>query len=385
MTDCAIVGGGPGGLTLALLLARAGRDVVVLERTSLLDPPPGGVVLQPATLRLFESLGLAAGLDRAGLRLAGVDEIGLSGPLFSGDYGDFTEAVPWALAVPLREVQRLLLDALAAEPRAEIRTEAEVVTVRQPNRSCELHLSTAAPPRYVRAAFAVGADGKQSTVRSVTGFAARLEPFADRQLIVQLPRPAGWPPRVRSYRSARPVVAVPSGPGTLHVFGAVQAAEPATALAELVVSLHRFDPALAAAVGAESTVVALIRHHTVQVRTWSVGRVVLLGDSAHSVHPYGGQGVNLALQDAWLLAPLLDRALDEPVQPGAAEDPGVRALAEFERIRRPFVGAFQARQHALMTDATVDETLYSTGFADLSLGQREVRALLSTVDTGRSD
>ncbi|MFF2555877.1 FAD-dependent oxidoreductase [Nocardia sp. NPDC058058] len=395
MIDCAIVGAGPGGLALALLLARAGREVTVLERTSLTVPPPGGVVLQPVTLRLFESIGLLDGLDRAGLRLEGIDEIGPAGPIFSGDYRDFTEAVPWALAVPLRELQGRLLEALDSEPRVTLRTGTEVTAVRQPNGSCELRLSGTPTPQVVRAAYAVGADGKYSTVRTVAGFDARLAQFEDRQLIVRVPR-ADDPPRVRSYRSTRPVVAVPSGPDSTHVFGAVQATELPDARTELICSLERFDADLATRVATEGTVVALISHHTVQVRNWSIGHVALLGDSAHSVHPYGGQGVNLALQDAWLLAPLLDRALSAETpgsseNSGTATDPGAQLLAGFEQLRRPFVEAFQARQHTLMTDTAVDETLYVTGFADLSLGQREIRTLLPIpetaviTNTGRSD
>jgi 2-polyprenyl-6-methoxyphenol hydroxylase-like FAD-dependent oxidoreductase len=97
--------------------------------------------------------------------------------------------------------------------------------------------------------------------------------------------------------------------------------------------------------------------------------VVLLGDSAHSVHPYGGQGINLALQDAVLLAEALDRALRKSTD-------RCSVLDEFESLRRPFVERFQSRQRQLLGPGTTAETLYLADFAHLALGQEELRPLL---------
>jgi 2-polyprenyl-6-methoxyphenol hydroxylase-like FAD-dependent oxidoreductase len=79
----------------------------------------------------------------------------------------------------------------------------------------------------------------------------------------------------------------------------------------------------------------------VRPETWSRGRVVLLGDSAHGVHAFAGQGVNLGIQDAVALAGALRGSVDVTATTAA-----MAAFAEYERLRRPFVEWFQAYQLA---------------------------------------
>jgi 2-polyprenyl-6-methoxyphenol hydroxylase-like FAD-dependent oxidoreductase len=371
--DCAIVGAGPSGLLLAVLLARAGWSVQVLERDPELGPPPGGVVLQPATLGLLDRLGKLGHLRCGGMTVDGVDETGPGGAVFSADYRQLPGApVPWALAVPLRVLREALLDLARAEPGVVVRTGALVAGLADgPASGCAVELSTDAGTRMLRADYVVGADGKHSTVRRLARFAADVAPFASRQLIAKAPRPADWPQRIRSHRSERPVVVIPTGPGVVHVFGDVTVPEGAPAghaLAELAGAAGVCYPEVAGLLRARGECVALIRHHTVRVARWRSGHVVLLGDSAHSVHPYGGQGINLALQDAALLA----RALDEVLRGAGSPAP----LDDFESRRRPFVERFQSRQRQLLGPGTAAETLYLADFAHLALGQEELRPLL---------
>lgn len=219
----------------------------------------------------------------------------------------------------------------------------------------------------LEAGYVVGADGKHSTVRRAARFDAQVTPFASRQLIARAPRPDGWPQRIRSHRAERPVVVIPTQPDYVHVFGDVtvpDTAPAADALADLAASASACYPGLGALVAGRGECVAVIRHHAVQVARWRSGRVVLLGDSAHSVHPYGGQGINLALQDAVLLA----GALDEDLRAGG----NAAAVDDFESRRRPFVERFQARQRHLLDPGTASMSLYAGNFSRLALGQEEL-------------
>lgn len=368
-TDCAVVGAGPSGLLLAVLLARAGWSVQLLEKDPGLGPPPGGVVLQPVTLGLLDRLGKLSQLRRQGMPIEGVDETGPGGPVFSGDYRELADApVPFALAVPLRAVREALLELVRAEPCVTVRTGTLVAGLRDHQAAgCELELSTSSGTWMLEAGYVVGADGKHSTVRRAARFDAQVTPFASRQLIARAPRPDGWPQRIRSHRAERPVVVIPTQPDYVHVFGDVtvpDTAPDADALADLAASASACYPGLGALVAGRGECVAVIRHHAVQVARWRSGRVVLLGDSAHSVHPYGGQGINLALQDAVLLA----GALDEDLHAGG----NAAAVDDFESRRRPFVERFQARQRHLLDPGTASMSLYAGNFSRLALGQEEL-------------
>lgn len=383
--DCAIVGAGPSGLLCAALLARAGWSVQVLERDQMLGPSPGGVVLQPGTLGLFRRLAKLAALQCSGMTIDGVDETGPTGPLFSGDYRQLPDSpVPWALAVPLRTVREVLLELVRESPGAVVRTGALVAALRDdPGSGCEVELSTDSGTSLLHATYVVGADGKHSMVRRAARFAADITPFTKRQLIAKSPRPAGWPQRIRSHRSERPVVVIPTGPVTVHVFGDVtvpEGASAASALGELADAADECYPELATALRDRGETVALVRHHTVRVARWRSGHVVLLGDSAHSVHPYGGQGINLALQDAVLLAGALDQSLRGAGHPAGGSDGATTAhgaaLDRFESHRRPFVERFQARQRHMLGPGTGADTFYLADFVRLALGQEELRPLL---------
>ncbi|OLT23747.1 hypothetical protein BJF78_31695 [Pseudonocardia sp. CNS-139] len=153
-TDCVVVGAGPTGLMTALLLARTGRTVEVLERRPAAEPPPGGVVLQPATLGLFEQLGALDALTATGSRITGVDEVVGGAVTYAADYADLPGVpVPFALAVPLRAVWGALTDLVGRH--AEVRTVfgAEVDGIDQDDAGCVVRTSAGAH----RGRFVVGA------------------------------------------------------------------------------------------------------------------------------------------------------------------------------------------------------------------------------------
>ncbi len=375
-TDCVLVGGNPAALLLALLLARGGRRVHVLERQERFGLSPAGIVLQPGTLQILDELGV---LDEVRLRsapLRGIEEYGPSGLLLHRDYAEIPGApVDVALVTPLSVLRATLLRKVEQQPLVRVHMGAEVhdlpsrrgrfaVRVRS-GRDGELEFL----PRVV-----VAADGKFSTTRTRAGIEVRVDEFEHQHLVLRAPRPGGWPDRMRAYTGGRFLFTTPGADGRLHLFWLLAPAAIAALQQEgppaLAAGVAALEPALAPVVQdpAQLQVTAVVRYHTVRPTTWQRGNVVLLGDAAHGVHSFGGQGMNLALQDATLLAEVVERAL------ASAE---VEVLGRFETMRRRYVEQLQDRQqwavrHTLEGGAA-SAGIYGPAWDDLALGQPELR------------
>ena len=174
-TGCCIVGGGPAGMVLALILARAGVQVTVLEKHHDFLRDFRGDTVHSSTLTLLDELGL--GVDFASLGPRYIEQFGVfldSGRIDIADLGRLPGAHKHIALIPQWDFLDLIADAAASEPSHTLimgasvtgllRQDGRVVGVVYRHNGAEITLS---------ADLVVGCDGRTSTVRAVAGLTPR--------------------------------------------------------------------------------------------------------------------------------------------------------------------------------------------------------------------
>ena len=335
-----VVGAGIGGLTAALALRAAGLDVVVYEQADVLREVGAGIQLAPNATRLLHRLGLAEPLRRVGVKPEAIEHkrwqdgrILLRQPL-----GETCERT---FGAPYYHLYRPDLLAVLAEslPAGVVRLGHRCVTVAQDADAVALTFDNGAS---VRAPVVIGADGIHSTIRTLVlgpesprfsgSLAYRGLVPAERLAHLGLPRYSnGWlgPGRhfVHYYvgaggRLMNFVAIVPAGDWRVESWSAT--GEVADALAEF----DGWHPTVRTIIGAADRTHRWALYDREPLETWSVGRVTLLGDTAHAMLPFMAQGACQAVEDAVVLARCLGGVRPEEVP---------AALREYETTRKPRV------------------------------------------------
>lgn len=316
-----VVGGAIGGSTTALLLAKAGAHVTLLERIAHPRAVGAGIAIAANGMAVLEGLGLGPALADAPLVR--------NGRIVDGNGRSLLE--PMTAMPPVRMLRRatlaaVLLDSIAAEPRIEARFGSEVLAVHPEGR---VRVRQAQGETELQADLIIAADGAHSVVRESLDFGARVsEGIAYVRALV----PAGLAREEEAWTSAGIF-------GSFAVDAATylyaSAGTPALQAAVAARDLEAFRRAWSSAYPAARPLLAalarwddLLLHRVVQVHCarWSVGRVTLLGDAAHAMAPNLGQGANSAMVDAAILVDALRSFPNVPA-----------ALVAYEKRRRPAV------------------------------------------------
>ena len=331
-----VVGGGPAGLMLGLLLAKRGADVLLLEGHEDFEREFRGEVLQPSTAHLLDELGLLEYVQAQPHSLLEAAKVRLNGR----DIGEFSfkrivPEYPYAIWMP----QPIFLAAMlrkaegfpsfrcwmGAKVSKLIEEDGRVVGVTGLRRGKE--------PFEVRADIVVGADGRYSAVARLGGFTPEYEHHDFDVIWFTIEQPPGWSstfyislgdevrglmlPKYPHHIQAG--IVLPTGEWRRWRQQGVQA------VAERV---RRFDPIFAGFADALRDFTPFFPLEGVirLVKDWARDGLLLIGDAAHTMSPAGAIGVNVAIATAAVAAQVL--------YPRLGQGPIARdVLAEVQRLR----------------------------------------------------
>lgn len=316
-TQCCIAGGGPAGLMLGYLLARAGVDVTVLEKHADFLRDFRGDTVHPSTLELFHELGeLDAFLELPHERVERLG--GIIGDTYvqMADFSNLPTQAKFIAMAPQWDLLDFLADRGGVFSGFHLHKQTEVTDLIEEDGVIRgVRATTPQGEIEVRAPLTVGCDGRHSTIRARAGLkvkdlGAPLDVFwfhlpieADDEpettgrfvagsILIQINRSDYWQCAYVIPKGAADDVRARGLPAFRESLAAI-----APPLAERTQTLNDWNQ------------VKLLTVRVDRLETWYRPGLLCIGDAAHAMSPIGGIGINLAVQDAVATANRLWRPL----------------------------------------------------------------------------
>jgi 2-polyprenyl-6-methoxyphenol hydroxylase-like FAD-dependent oxidoreductase len=357
-TDVLIVGAGPTGLTLAVVLAARGRQVTIVDGQAEGQHTSRASVVYSRTLEVLDPYGVAQRLAANGIHARRFTIRDRDRVIMTVPFDWLPTPFPYTLLVSQAVTESILLQRLT-ELGVRVQRPCELKFLEQDG-TCVT--ATFASGEQIGARYLVGADGMHSSVREQARIGFRTSGSGTSYSLADVHLSGGVPrDEVAVYFSPEDqLVTVPFPDGSFKVITSVAEAPHQPDVAFVQRQLDARGPQKERPVVQDVIWGSRFRIHHAVADRYRVGRLALAGDAAHDNSPLGGQGMNTGICDAAVLGGALDAALERDAP---------EMLDAYAAARRPV-----AKQVVALTN----------GLTRLALMDRQLRLLRNAVLEGLS-
>jgi 3-(3-hydroxy-phenyl)propionate hydroxylase len=336
--DVLIVGSGPTGVSLALLLAQQQARVILVDKDADIYPLPRAAHVDHEIMRIFQSLGVADEIMATSRSVSRYDFLSADGNVLMR-FGGAEQTGPggWPVGNMIHQpsVERSLRNRIEQAQCIDFRTRWRFESHSESHGTSRAVFSTPHGNRTLTARFLVGADGTRSPVRQGAGIDLDDLQFDEPWLVIDaIVHDASRLPdaNLQICDPARPTTCVLMGNGRHRWEFMIRPDEnPQDLLDDKVIESLLSPWDVRGSVTLERK--AVYRFNARVARTWRKGAVLLAGDAAHQMPPFAGQGLCSGVRDAdnlaWKLGAVLRGAPDALLDDYQRErEPNVRAIID---------------------------------------------------------